>query len=136
MAAPAMSEHDAHPSDHRWSLESGAGFRPSINVISLPAEEELHRRRWDAIMRDDLQVERVPFGFARELLLDEDGRPLCGFPHARNPRRFGGCTRPHGHTEHAHIYRSSGPPAAIRPDTTRHNGGHAYQRPGIEEPPA
>lgn len=133
----SQEEHDAHPSDHRWTLTSGAGWRPSIAVISRPDQEELDRLRWDHIMRDDRLVERVPFGFARELLTDDNGRPLCGFPHARNPRRFGGCHQPHGH-DGPHKYPTGGGAriVGIRPDTTRHNGGHAGQRTGMEEPPA
>lgn len=102
----------AHPSDRLWQATS-SGRRPTIAVIDGDtfATEWTQRQRYG--LKSDAQVERVPFGFARALLLDEHGRPICGYPARR--RHLGGCLKPLHHNG-AHQY-DAGNPRATRPQT-------------------
>jgi hypothetical protein len=128
-----MSDWHPHPSDYRWTLDSGAGYRPTISIIERPEEEERFRRQWESVMRDELVNEFVPFGFARVLLEDEQGHPLCGFPHYRNPAMFGGCINRHGH-QGGHRYGTGDRKLTMIRPTKRRRDGHPYQRPGQEDP--
>lgn len=98
--------------DELWSHRSARHDRPTIVVIEPAGDDEERRRKRldDAAGRGP--VSRVPFGFARALF--EQG--ICGRPHPRNPRSYGGCELELGHGS-AHRWRPHDP-APIRPTRT------------------